>query len=151
MTSLYNELYAHGWFGLAQVKQEAIHEHHRKKRQANKGKRVRERRGWGGGGGVKEKKRLLHLLDQLLSPCRVFLLPQGQWCLAHLGLYPVKTKIENSTLSHDCIIKWKLILINYRASFKKIVIWEDINSLYKNHVLAEQNTSSRQSHCVATS
>ena len=97
------------------------------------------------------KKRFLHLLDQLLSPCRVFLLPQGQWCLAHLGLYPVKTKIKNSTWSHDCIIKWKLILINYRASFKKIVIWEDMNSLYKNHVVAEQNTSSRQSHCVATS
>ena len=56
MTSLYNELYAHGWFGLAQVKQEAIHEHHRKKRQANKGKRVRERRGWGGGGGAGKKK-----------------------------------------------------------------------------------------------
>ena len=136
MTSLYNELYAHGWFGLAQVKQEAMHEHHRKK---DKQTRARE---WG-------KKRFLHLLDQLLSPCRVFLLPQGQWCLAHLGLYPVKTKIKNSTLWHDCIIKWKLILINYRASFKKIVIWEDMNSLYKNHVLAEQNTSSRQSHCVA--
>ena len=105
----------------------------------------------GGGGGCRKKKRFLHLLDQLLNPCRVFLLLQGQWCLAHLGLYPMKIKIKNSILSHDCIIKWKLILINYRASFKKIVIWEDMNSLYKNHVLAEQNSSSRQSHCVATS
>ena len=147
MTSLYNELYAQGWFGLAQVKQEAMHEHHRKKRQTNKGMRVRRRRGWVG----QEKKKFLHLLDQLLSPCRVFLLPQGQWCLAHLGLYPMKTKIKNSTLSHYCIIMWKLLLLNYRASFKKIVIWQDMNSLYKNHVLAKQNSSSSQSHCVTTS
>ena len=37
-----------------------------------------------------------------------------------------------------------------------IVVREDmsllaLNSLYKNHVLAKQNRSSRQSHCVATS
>ena len=149
MTSLYNELYAYGWFGLAEVKQEAMHEHHRKKRQRDKqGHESGGRRGWGG-----RKKGFLHLLDQLLNPCRVFLLPQGQWCLAHLGLYPMKTKIKNSTLSHYCIIMYKLILVNiyYRASFKKIVIWQDMNSLYKNHVLAEHNSSSRQSHCVVTS
>ena len=122
----------------------------KKDKETNKGMRVGEEEGGGVGG---RKKGFLHLLDQLLNPCRVFLLPQGQWCLAHLGLYPMKTKIKNSTLSHYCIIMYKLILVNiyYRASFKKIVIWQDMNSLYKNHVLAEQNSSSRQSHCVVTS
>ena len=122
----------------------------KKDKETNKGMRVGEEGGGGWGAG---KKGFLHLLDQLLNPCRVFLLPQGQWCLAHLGLYPMKTKIKNSTLSHYCIIMCKLILVNiyYRASFKKIVIWQDMNSLYKNHVLAEQNSSSRQSHCVVTS
>ena len=76
MTSLYNELYAHGWFGLAQVKQEAMHEHHRKKRQTNKGKRVRERRGWGGGG-VQEIKKVLTSSGSTPKSLQSFSTPSG--------------------------------------------------------------------------
>ena len=42
------------------------------------------------------------------------------------------------------------------AKQKNILLWEDMsfvamNGLYKNHVLAKQNRSSRQARCVATS
>ena len=59
------------------MKQEAIHEHHRKKRQANKGKRVRERRGWGGGGGGAGKKKVLTSSGSTPKSLQSFSTPSG--------------------------------------------------------------------------
>ena len=64
MTSLYNELYAHGWFGLGQVKQEAMHEHHRKK---DKQTRARE---WG-------KKKVLTSSGSTPKSLQSFSTPSG--------------------------------------------------------------------------
>ena len=98
MTSLYNELYAHGWFGLAQVKQEAMHEHHRKKRQANKGKRVRERRGGGGGAG---KKKVLTSSGSTPKSLQSFSTPSGP--MVSGSSWPLSSENKN----------WKFNLITW--------------------------------------
>ena len=95
MTSLYNELYAHGWFGLAQVKQEAMHEHHRKKRQANKGKRVRERRGWA------EKKKVLTSSGSTPKSLQSFSTPSGP--MVSGSSWPLSSENKN----------WKFNLITW--------------------------------------
>ena len=84
MTSLYNELYAHGWFGLAQVKQEAMHEHHRKKRQANKGKRVREKKG----------SYIFWINSQVLAEFFYSLRANGVWLILAFIQWKQKLKIQ---------------------------------------------------------
>ena len=99
MTSLYNELYAHGWFGLAQVKQEAMHEHHRKK---DKQTRARE---WGkeegGGGGGAGKKKVLTSSGSTPKSLQSFSTPSGP--MVSGSSWPLSSENKN----------WKFNLITW--------------------------------------
>ena len=88
----------------------------KKDKQTNKGMRV-----WGdggGGGGVKNRK-VLTSSGSTPKSLQSFFTPRIRASGVRLILAFVQAKRnKNSTLNYYCIIVWKLILLNYRASFK---------------------------------
>ena len=89
----------------------------KKDKQTNKGMRVWED-GGGGGGAVKNRK-VLTSSGSTPKSLQSFFTPRIRASGVRLNLAFVQAKRnKNSTLNYYCIIVRKLILLNYRASFK---------------------------------
>ena len=90
----------------------------KKNKQTNKGMRVWGDGGGGGGGGVKNRK-VLTSSGSTPKSLQSFFTPWIRASGVRLILAFVQAKRnKNSTLNYYCIILRKLILLNYRASFK---------------------------------
>ena len=87
----------------------------KKNKQTNKGMRV-----WGdGGGGSVKNRKVLTSSGSTPKSLQSFFTPRIRASGVRLNLAFVQAKRnKNSTLNYYCIIVRKLILLNYRASFK---------------------------------